>query len=189
MSEIIKTAAALFVITLVAAIFLAFVYDITKEPIASQRQNVRDIAMREISPAASNFEPLEFPGQFKDKITSLYFGINDGETVGYIIGVSPRGYSGKIDMLIGIDTDGVITGVKIVQHTETPGLGARVTNEEFIGQYTGRSGFLSIVKIPSEENEIQAITAATITGNAVTQGVNDALEFFKQHLAEDVDRE
>ena len=182
MKDIIKQAASLFIITLVAALCLGLVYDITKAPIERQRQVTKNSAMQEIISNASSFEAFETAGQNKDKITSLYAALDGTGIVGYIIGVSPRGYSGTIDMLVGIEASGVITGVKIVRQTETPGLGARAADEEFIGQFRGKSGLLSVVKKPSRDNEIQVITAATITSRAVTQGVNDALEFFEQYL-------
>jgi len=176
MNDILKAAFPLFVITLIAAFVLAFVYDITKEPIDAQRQSIKNTAMREILARALSFEPLEIPLQSADKITSLYAGLNEGESVGYIIGLSERGYSGLIDMLVAVDTSGIISGVKIINQTETPGLGARVVEAEFTDQFTGKSDFLA-------DNDIHAITAATITSVAVTGGVNYALEFFNQNLA------
>ena len=182
MKDIIKPTASLFIITLVAALCLSFVYDITKAPIERQRQNTKTEAMQKLIPKASSFEPFETTGRDEAIITSLYAGSDGSGVVGYIIGVSPGGYSGRIDMVVGIDADGVIAGVKILRHTETPGLGAKAADEEFIGQFKGKSGLLSAVKSAERSNEIQAITAATITSRAVTQGVNDALEFFEQHL-------
>ena len=182
MKDIIKPAASLFIITLVAALCLGLVYDITKAPIERQRQNTKTEAMQKLIPKASSFEPFETAGRDESIIVSLYAGLDEAGIVGYIIGVSPGGYSGRIDMVVGIDAGGVIAGVKILRQTETPGLGARATDEEFIGQFREKSGLFSAVKNPSRDNEIQAITAATITSRAVTQGVNDAMEFFEHHL-------
>lgn len=182
MKDIIKPAASLFIITLIAALCLSLVYDITKAPIERQRQTAKTEAMQEIIPKASSFEMFTVAESNADIITSLHAGLDGAGIVGYIIGVSPRGYSGRIDMLVGIDASGYIAGVKIVRQTETPGLGARAAEEEFIGQFSGKSGLLSAVKAPARDNEIQVITAATITSRAVAQGVNDALEFFEQNL-------
>jgi electron transport complex protein RnfG len=103
--------------------------------------------------------------------------------LGHVLSVAPKGYSGSIDLMVGISggPEGTVQGVEIISHSETPGLGANADTPAFTGQYVGKtgSGFLNVVKIgPAGEDEIQAIASATITSQAVTDGVNTALSCY-----------
>ena len=98
---------------------------------------------------------------------------------GYVVRVSPNGFGGAIDMMVGISADGTVTGVAIVSQSETASLGANCTREDFRAQFTGRSGTLAVSK---DGGEIDALTGATVTSRAVTQGVNTALAFVKEVL-------
>ena len=86
---------------------------------------------------------------------------------------------------VGISLDGTVSGINIVSHTETLGLGAKATEESYQDQYKEKSidSPLEVVKsTPSGENEIQAIAGATVTSNGVTDGVNIAIDLFNQYL-------
>ena len=105
--------------------------------------------------------------------------IKNGDFAGYSITVAPQGFGGAINMIVGIDTDFNYTGIKIVSMAETPGLGAKAQEKEFYSQFAdGKKGTLTVVKNnPNpKENEIQAISGATISSKAVTDGANYALE-------------
>ena len=110
------------------------------------------------------------------------------EIAGYAIKVAPKGYGGPVEIMVGISTDGKVTGIKILSHTETPGLGANAPQPKFSDQYKDKptKDKLEVVKtVPSKENQIQAITGATITSKAVTLGVNDAIDFYNSSLKGD----
>ncbi|MGB9612981.1 MAG: FMN-binding protein [Candidatus Margulisiibacteriota bacterium] len=86
--------------------------------------------------------------------------------------VSPRGYAGQIDMMVGVGEDGKVIKVKILNQRETPGLGANIIKEEFLKQFSGKS-----LKDPIEpKKDIDAITGATISSRAVSIGVKEALK-------------
>ena len=100
--------------------------------------------------------------------------------VGYAVEVTPSGFDGEITMMVGI-ADGKVTGISIISHTETPGLGAVAAaagakGEQFRTQFAGLSGTLAVTK---DGGTIDSITSATITSRAVTEGVNAALEYVK----------
>ncbi len=180
MGAIVKPGIVLFIVSVVAAVCLGYVYDITKAPIAEQAAQAKAQAMTEILAVADEFTEVE---EDDVKIKSVNKGLKGGEAVGYVIAISPKGYAGDVDLLVGVDMEGVITGIKIVKHSETPGLGANATKESFTSQYIGKSGKLNVIKTgPAGESDIEAITSATITTTAVTTGVNDALQFFAENL-------
>ena len=81
-------------------------------------------------------------------------------------------------MMVGVDTEGTVTGVRILSHSDTPGLGALATSPDFYEQFTGMSGTLAVNK---DGGQVQAITSATITSRAVTVGVNDAISWVTEN--------
>jgi electron transport complex protein RnfG len=116
-------------------------------------------------------------------IEEVYQGISAGETVGYTFKSVPRGYGGEITVLTGISIDGTVTGMRVVSHTETPGLGAKATEEGFMAQFEDQSAAspLEVIKSGTPgQNEVSAITGATITTQAVAQGVNYSIEMFNE---------
>ena len=108
-------------------------------------------------------------------ISEIYKAQKDGSAAGYVVMVNPNGYNGAISMVVGIDAEGKVSGIDIISQSETAGLGANCVKDEFKDQFVGKSGEISVVKNDPKDNEIDAITSATITSKAVTSGVNKAL--------------
>lgn len=185
MRENLKLGFILLIFTAIAGLFLGGAYVITKEPIAAQALLEKNQAMKEILPIADKFELSDVVIPDGTIIKEVDKGIKGNEVVGYAIKVTPKGFGGLINMMVGISVDGKIGGIKILSHSETPGLGANSTNINFYGQYKdkGIDSQLEVVKTgASKENEIQAITGATITSRAVTNGVNEAINFYTANL-------
>ena len=111
---------------------------------------------------------------------TYYEGTASGDTIGYVFKTSAKGYGGDIDLMVGIDTSGKVTGVSILSISETAGLGMNAKNESFINQYIGKSGTIGVSKNGTSDTEIQALTGATITSKAVTSAVNTALSLYSQ---------
>ncbi len=178
----------LVIITLCAGLILGLVYAITKDPIAEQVARMENEARMEALPQAADFEQVDLSAYTADEtITQVYEGMADGQPVGYTIAMVTKGYSPNLTLTVGIDTVGAITGVTINSHEETPGLGANATSPDFLGQYVGSSGPLTVVKTPTgQTGEIQALTGATITSQSVTDAVNVARTFFEENLKEGV---
>ena len=193
MREIVKLAIKLFVITAVAAIALAFTNSITKDRIAEQLALENELARQEVLKEAESFEQVD-QDEFVRIVEALsienpvmveesFKGLKDEDVVGYTYKVLPKGYGGEITLLVGISIDGEITGIKVVTHSETPGLGAKATEESFQRQFAGAStdSPLTVIKAGTpEDNQVQAITGSTITTQAITDGVNFAMEVFKE---------
>lgn len=160
---------SLLIITAVAALVLALVNAVTADTIAEHQAEQRQAAMESVMPDATIFSELYCEDDTIDGITGAYSGTT---FVGYCVEVSPNGFGGAISLMVGVDDGGSVTGVVILSHSETAGLGARADSPEFLGQYTGKSGTITV---NDGANAIDGLSGATITSKAVTTGVNTAL--------------
>jgi electron transport complex protein RnfG len=176
---IFKSSAALFIISIAAAISLSFVHEVTLEPIALRQTEAEAAAIQTLFPESDTVAEVDITDANISRVLSVSSG---NSLLGWAVFTSPRGYGGPINMMVGIDTNGVVKGVQILSHTETPGLGANASQLRFKDQYLNKSQNLTVTKAPPGDNEIQAITSATITSRSVTDGVNHALAFIAAKL-------
>lgn len=186
-NNILKPGIVLLIITTIAAICLGFVNNITLKPIAAQIEKTTNEAMSKILPSASTFKSAEdYTPTDSSNVKAYSIGYEKGEDtpiVGYAVSVVSKGYGGELSIMVGISNEGVIQGVTLISHSETPGLGANA-DSEWINQYKDKSGELSVTKsASSSESEIQAITSATITSKAITDAVNEVTDFYNQTLS------
>lgn len=178
MKEIVKPAAILLIITAVAAALLGVVQSVTAPAIAEQSAKTQAEAMKAVLPDADEFKAYEGfePEGVVVAVNEAYKG---GELCGYVINVQPSGFGGIVDTMVGISNDGIIQGMKVLSHSETPGLGAKSTDPSFSDQFKGKKAPLTVIKSGTPgESDIQAITSSTITSKAVTSGVNEAYDWY-----------
>lgn len=154
----------LFVISAVTALLLGLVNFITEDKIAAINAEKTAAAMAEVMPGDFRFE---------DVGNGVFTASGGGEVKGYVVQVAASGFGGMLDMVVGVSTEGTVTGVAIISHSETSGLGANATREDYRAQYIGATGSLAVTK---DGGTIDALTGATVTSRAVTNGVNAALE-------------
>jgi len=180
MKYILKPALFLFITAVIVVAALSFVYTITEEPIERQKRRTREAAMMQVFPGASEYREIEI--EKTGSIVAVYQCIIGSTMAGYIVQLSPKGFSGNIDMIVGISVlDEKINGIRIMRHTETPGLGALAVKEDFYKRYNSLGFYpLEVVRSNPGKNEIQAITSATITTKAITDAVNEAIEWYKR---------
>ena len=182
MNEILRPAGILLAITVVASGLLGVVSEVTAEQIAIQEEKTQTEAMQAVYPDADAFTEIELTEeQTSTTVTAAYEASSGGELIGYVVNVAPNGYGGAVSTMVGVDLEGVVTGIKVVSHSETAGLGARATEEgegSFASQFAGKSG--SNLAVTKDGGDIEAITSATITSRAVTTGVNDALNLVSE---------
>ncbi len=164
--EFVKLSGVLCVITLAAALLLACVNSMTEEKIAAADKKASEEAMRHIMAAATSFAPVtDSVYEARDK---------DGVAVGWCATVTEKGFGGDLVMMVGLDTEYTVCGIEILSHSETPGLGAKATEQTFKEKFVGKSAALSVVKNATDNpSEVQAITGATITSRAAASGVAD----------------
>ena len=169
MNKIIRLVLTLFLITAVVAAALAGVNAITKAAIAANQEKKTQDAMSVVLPDAGDLQKVELTGD-TGIVSEVY---TDGEN--YAVKVQPGGFEGESTMMVGI-SQGKVSGISVISHTETPGLGAvaaaqNAKGEAFRGQFVGQSGELAV------GNQIDAMSGATITSKAVVTGVNAALNY------------
>ncbi len=183
MNENIRLVIVLGLITLITALLLGFVNQITAPKIAENNKKTLETAMNSLIPDAQ-FESLEVPSEVQTpadtstpSITGVYKATKDGADAGYCVQVLPTGFGGQLTVIVGILPDGTLAGVKVTKHSETPGLGAKAQQDpSWSAQFTGKAadGSLAVAK---DGGSIDAITGATITSRAVTLGVNTAADY------------
>lgn len=183
MKEIVKLGLILLLICFISTALLAIVKEVTEPQILAQRTLAAEASRKEVLPIADAFEALDEAELKKLQetdatIVEVMLGKKGNDVVGYFVKAKPSGYAGAVDILTGIDNDGKITNVKMGENKETPGLGTVAGQPKFISQYIGKgvSGGLELIKTPDAgESQITAITGATITSRAMTNGVNSAI--------------
>lgn len=196
-NKIIKDALALTLITLVAGVALGGVYEITKDPIAKQEAQAKAEAYEQVFADAVAFENVEMDDALtktiRDQLDQEGYKAQSieeimcaedqsGETLGYAFTVvTSEGYGGDIQFSMGVQNDGTLNGISILSIGETAGLGMNADTPAFKDQFVGKQ----IEKLQytkngaTQDDEINAISGATVTTNAMTNGVNAGLCAFR----------
>jgi electron transport complex protein RnfG len=177
---------ALFAVT--ACVLLAFVYQGTRETIAKYEQEDLERALGELFPGADGFPDITGKLQSPDPAVSfekIYEVRRDQDLVGLAIRVSRGSYGGPLKALVGVKAGGTIAGVRILEHKDTPGLGAKADSPSFTGQFIDKA-----VSDPFKAGtlkagaDVEAITASTITSTAVADAVKAAGQAAVTYLEE-----
>jgi len=195
---VIKTGATLAVIAAICTALVAATYQLTEERIIANEKALLEQALQ---PALSGLfyeggvsesrlvisPPHDLPGNDKALIFRLYA---ENKPVAALFAVTARdGFSGAIRVLIGVEFDGTITGVRILQHRETPGLGDKIEPErsDWIFQFDGRSmsnpGATGWA-IRNDGGDFDQLTGASVTPRAVITAIRDTLLYFEAHRDE-----
>jgi electron transport complex protein RnfG len=188
MKDTIKMTVALVLFAAVACAGLAVVYDSTSKTIAERKKKDLDEALKGLFPDGEDFLKIEdslAAADEKVKITESYTVKSGGKLIGLAVTASSGGFQADISALVGVDTEGTISGIKILQISDTPGLGANAVKENyyvdkpkkltFYGQFSGMKAADKIA-VKKDGGNIDSITAATITSRAVALIVKNAAE-------------
>lgn len=180
LKEILRPALMLFIIGAVCTALLAGTNLLTKDKIAEITAKQENEAKAAVLPNATDFS--EEKSITVDGVSYTYYeGSADGSAVGAVIPVTTKSYGGDLSLVVGIDyATSKITGVKITSINDTAGLGMKAKNADFLEQYLNKSGEIGVNKNTPADNEIQAITGATITSKAVTGAVNTAFSVYSE---------
>ncbi len=170
MKEILRFALILGMICAIASGLLAIVNNVTKGRILAQAEIELNSSLKEVIPDADTFLPV------KDGEEILYYKAFDAQknTIGFAFKSSKKGYSSFVETLAGIDRKGQILNIKVINQVETPGLGSRVTEDSFTGQF--KQQYASLL------TDVQAITGATISSRAVIEGVKEKASRIQERI-------
>lgn len=192
MKEMLKNAGILLAITVIAGFILGAVYQITKGPIAEAEAAAAMEAYKEVFADASDFTEIEVnataltEGGITDSDIDKVLEAEgaDGSVLGYVFVITNHeGYGGDIQFTMGVSNDGTTNGISILSISETPGLGMEAENvlkPQFAGRKAEQFNYTKTGAV--SEDQIDAISGATITTNAVTNGVNAGLYYFQNVL-------
>ena len=187
--DMFKLGLNLLIISAVAALLLALTNSVTASTIAQRNEQANAEARKLVLESAQDFEEVKDAKTDNSKgikVSEIYEAKDaSGNTVGYTLKVLPSGYGGTIELMVGIDSaKGQVSGINVVSNSETAGLGAKATDPEFSDQYKGKPlEELSVLKNGTPgDTEIKAISGATITSTAVTNGVDAAIEVYNNSL-------
>ena len=187
--DMFKLGLNLLIISAVAALLLALTNSVTASTIAQRNEQANAEARKLVLESAQDFEEVKDVKTDNSKgveVSEIYEAKDaSGNTVGYTLKVLPSGYGGTIELMVGIDSaKGQVSGINVVSNSETAGLGAKSTDPDFSDQYKGKPlEELSVLKNGTPgDTEIKAISGATITSAAVTNGVDAAIEVYNNSL-------
>ena len=187
MNKIVKNAIILTVITLISGLGLGLVYEITKEPIAAQEAKKKVEAQQGVFAEADAFDPIELDEAVLAAVEANGVTVDEafdakaaGTHAGYVIqATSPNGYGGNITLMVGVKADGTCNGYSLLTINETAGLGMNAKNADWAAQFAGKAvEAFEVTKLgASADNQVDAISGATITSNAVTEAVNTCIAY------------
>jgi electron transport complex protein RnfG len=178
MNQLVRFGLILGAICLIATLVLAVTYEVTRPKIEAELKREEEAALKEIIADADSFEAKSAGG-------IDYFEAKKGDSiVGYCIKTTANGYNGFLRMIVGITPDGIIKGVRVLEHQETPGLGARINEVRpgekepwFLKQFVGKPG-----RTVTAKKDVDAITGATISSKAVSDAVNKSVAEFLEKI-------
>lgn len=197
MNKIMKNTIIITLITLVAGVLLGLVYEITLDPIKASKEKAKQEAYKEVFDKASEFQEyadfdekeaadvLKEAGLEGDIINEVVVAKDGSDDAGYVITVtSKEGYGGDIRISIGIQNDGMVSGVAVLSISETAGLGMKAAEPAFKNQFKEKAvEQYEVTKVgASSDEQIDALSGATITSNAMTNAVNAGLAYFQNVL-------
>lgn len=175
-------------VSAITAAVVGYVYKITKDPIAKTKENKLNTALQDVLPIFDSLsDPIEFKVYPEDaENIKVYVAKEGNEVVGYAVeSYTTNGYSGMIKILVGFDADFTINKIAVISHAETPGLGAKITDniDPFVVQFQGKNPQNFKLSLRSDGGNVDAITASTITSKAYSDAVSRAYEGVKTKYA------
>lgn len=179
MRDIVRLSIILLVITVVSAGALSVTNDVTKGVIQEKALAANIEYMQQIISDADDFKVVENPAVTSvDAVEEAYEALKGGSTIGYVVKTKTSGYGGDVILLTGINSDGTLAGMRVATQTETPGLGARIADDEFTSQFVGKSAASEL----NLNTDLEAVSGATVSSKAATAGVNAAIKLFQDVL-------
>lgn len=180
-STFINMLLSLFVVTAVASLALAGVYNLTYEPIARVEKEKKEEAIKLVLPDFDTLKVYEVPPPEGDRRLVFHEGWQGDSLVGVAIQTyTTKGYSGFIELMVGFRPDGTINKIEVLQQKETPGLGTKMATDQFRSQFYAKNPGQFRLKVKKDGGDVDAITAATISSRAFCDAVSRAYETYNK---------
>jgi electron transport complex protein RnfG len=170
----------LFVVTLLASFALGGIYNLTKGPIALAKKAAKEKAIKEVIPEFDELQSFNVLPEGGTDSVEFNIGLKAGEVVGTAVAsYSNNGYDPtQIRIMVGILPNNTIGNTSVIQHKETPGLGTKMSDPKFAGQFVGIDPATFNLKVKKDGGDVDAITAATITSRAFSEAVDMAYQTY-----------
>lgn len=181
LSKIVKYALTLFAVTVIASGSLAYTYSVTADRIERMRLREQINAVKIVCPNAEGAEIIKDDKVLKkaaekvEILKAVFIVKKDSKPIAFAMLTAPRGYGGPMSVVVGLTAEGEVTGVKVLEHKETPGLGDKVVlGQGFLSQFKGKKPEDPV----QVKEDVEAVSGATISSKGVTQGVRAALDAY-----------
>jgi electron transport complex protein RnfG len=170
----------LFIIAAVAATLLALVNKITQGPIKLAQEQKEKDALLEVLPSFTDLQTIYIPNIDGNDSLKVYQAISDGKIIGYGVNTyTMQGFNGRIEIMVGFDTTFTIVNTSVINHSETPGLGEKISNPEFRNQFIGKNPENFKLQVKKDKGDVDAITASTISSRAFCDAIDRAYRSLK----------
>ena len=179
-----KLGGILLIITMISGLLLGFANDLTKDAIL-ENSKISKEDLNYIMPSAEKIQDTTIEINAESAIKEIYEAVNGSDVIGYVMKVTSKGFHGAIDFVVGISKEDKVTGIKVLSHSETPGLGAKVTEDKFTERFKDKpaTDYLEVVKVtPNKDTEVEAISGATTSSKASVKAVNEAITFYLEKI-------
>ncbi len=182
-STFINMLITLLVIASISAGVLGGVYVLTKKPIALAKKKKQEKAIKMVLPAFDKLLTKKVPDARGDDSLLFTVAKTGDKTIGVAVNTwSDKGFGGLIYLMVGFLPDGTINNTAVLSHSETPGLGTKMTTHGFKDQFMGKNPANFILKVTKDKGDVDAITAATISSRAFCDAVDRAYKTFKKEF-------
>lgn len=170
-------------ICMIAGGVLSLVNDLTKEVIIENSKiNKNDLAY--VIEDAEKLRDYEVELSEDSAVKEVYEALKEDEVIGYVFKVTTKGFHGGVDFVVAIKED-TLSGMKVLSHSETPGLGSKINEEEFTDKFKNLpiENFIELIKVSkSKDNEVEAVAGATKSSTASVNATNEAIAFYLKEV-------
>ena len=183
-SNFINMVLTLFLVAAVAALALGGVYTVTKEPIAIAKQKKLEAAIKAVLPDFDTISTKRIAAAEGTDSLTFYYASKGGEQIGVAVkSYTNEGFSGNIEIMVGLLNDGTISNTAVLSHKETPGLGDKMDKKksDFPDQFMGKNPNEYVLKVSKDGGDVDAITAATISSRAFCDAVQRAYSTYEKN--------
>lgn len=186
MKEMLNLSLRLALICGVATMLLSQVDSFTAEPIARAMHKAKMEAVEAVLPVFDNSPDVDRVDLGEAESFKEYYRGFEGEALSGVAfkAVTYQGYSGEIELMLGVDGDGMVSGVRILKHAETPGLGAKYADPEVLDEFYAKRGLADTDwRVGKDGGDLDIVTGATVTGRAIGEAIDEGLELFAANRA------